>query len=156
MDSLQVRRRVVVHEARRKVHSHAGSLFGVMEVSWRRVSTAAAPDVVSVPERIAVFDNDGTLRAEQPSCFQILFAIDRVRALAPQHTEWKTTEPFASALNPAVLRLDGRGHEGRLEDDLPEISHRQFQPEQTEAMAPAASGSGWPPSRSNATSKKSL
>jgi phosphoserine phosphatase len=49
-------------------------------------------------ERIAVFDNDGTLWAEQPMYFQLAFALDRVRALAPQHPEWRTQEPFAALL----------------------------------------------------------
>ena len=51
-----------------------------------------------MPERIATFDNDGTLWAEQPMYFQLLFALDRVKALAPQHPEWKDKEPFASLL----------------------------------------------------------
>ena len=46
---------------------------------------------VAPAERIATFDNDGTLWAEQPMYFQLLFALDRVKALAPQHPEWKTT-----------------------------------------------------------------
>ena len=49
-------------------------------------------------ERIATFDNDGTLWAEQPMYFQVLFAFDRVKAIAPQHPEWKDKEPFASVL----------------------------------------------------------
>ena len=49
-------------------------------------------------ERIAVFDNDGTLWCEQPLPVQFYFAIDRVKALSPQHPEWKTKEPFASLL----------------------------------------------------------
>jgi hypothetical protein len=49
-------------------------------------------------ERIAVFDNDGTLWAEQPMYFQAFFVFERVKALAPQHPEWKTQEPFASVL----------------------------------------------------------
>ena len=53
---------------------------------------------VPMPERIAVFDNDGTLWAEQPMYFQLFFAIDRIKALAPQHPEWKDKEPFASLL----------------------------------------------------------
>jgi len=48
--------------------------------------------------RIAVFDNDGTLWSEQPVYFQLLFAVDRVKALAPHHREWKDQEPFASLL----------------------------------------------------------
>ena len=57
-----------------------------------------SPEFVPVAERIAVFDNDGTLWAEQPMYFQFLFALDRVKALAPQHPEWKDKEPFASLL----------------------------------------------------------
>ncbi len=49
-------------------------------------------------ERIATFDNDGTLWVEQPMYTQLFFAIDRVKELAPQHPEWKTQEPFASLL----------------------------------------------------------
>ncbi len=63
-----------------------------------RVTKEGSSDFVPVPERIATFDNDGTLWAEQPLYFQFLFAIDRVKALAPQHPEWKTKEPFASLL----------------------------------------------------------
>jgi hypothetical protein len=60
------------------------------------VTKAGSPGFVPEPERIAVFDNDGTLWAEQPMYVQLFFALDRVKALAPQHPEWKTTEPFAS------------------------------------------------------------
>jgi len=62
------------------------------------VTTPGSPDFVPVPERIALFDNDGTLWCEQPAPVQLYFALDRVKALAPQHPEWKTTEPFASLL----------------------------------------------------------
>lgn len=61
-----------------------------------RVSKAGGPDFVDPAQRIATFDNDGTLWAEQPVYFQFLFALDRVKALAPQHPEWKNKEPFAS------------------------------------------------------------
>ncbi|HET8945751.1 MAG TPA: HAD family hydrolase [Candidatus Polarisedimenticolia bacterium] len=63
-----------------------------------RVSNPGGKDFVPPAERIAVFDNDGTLWCEQPFYFQFAFAIDRVRALAPQHPEWKETEPFKSVL----------------------------------------------------------
>jgi phosphoglycolate phosphatase-like HAD superfamily hydrolase len=63
-----------------------------------KVTRSGAPDFVPVPERIAVFDNDGTLWAEQPMYFQMFFVVDRVKALAPQHPEWKDKEPFASVL----------------------------------------------------------
>jgi hypothetical protein len=64
-----------------------------------KVTKKGSPDFVPEAERIATFDNDGTLWAEQPMYFQLLFALDRVKVLAPQHPEWKTTEPFASLLN---------------------------------------------------------
>ena len=63
-----------------------------------QVTKEDSPNFVPVLERIAVFDNDGTLWAEQPMYFQGLFAFDRVKALAPQHPAWKTKEPFASLL----------------------------------------------------------
>ncbi len=63
-----------------------------------RVTTSGSPDFVPPAERIAAFDNDGTLWAEQPAYFQLLFAIDRVKALSNSHPEWKDTEPFASVL----------------------------------------------------------
>jgi phosphoglycolate phosphatase-like HAD superfamily hydrolase len=63
-----------------------------------RVTKQGSPDFVPEPERIATFDNDGTLWAEQPMYFQLLFALDRVKLLAPQHPEWATEEPFASLL----------------------------------------------------------
>ena len=63
-----------------------------------QVTTADTPTFVPVAERIAVFDNDGTLWTEQPMYVQLAFALDRVKALAPQHPEWRNLEPFASLL----------------------------------------------------------
>src|SRR5262249_8888953 len=63
-----------------------------------RVATPDSPEFVPLAERIALFDNDGTLWAEQPTFVQALFAFDRIRQLAPQHPEWNTREPFASVL----------------------------------------------------------
>jgi hypothetical protein len=63
-----------------------------------KVTEAGSSDFVPPAERIAVFDNDGTLWAERPMYFQLLFALERVEALSPQHPEWKDTEPFASLL----------------------------------------------------------
>lgn len=63
-----------------------------------KVTKKGSPDFVPVAERIAAFDNDGTLWCEQPLPVQLYFALDRVKALAPQHPEWKTKEPFASLL----------------------------------------------------------
>ena len=63
-----------------------------------KVTKRGSPDFVPVPERIATFDNDGTLWCEKPLPVQLYFAIDRVKALARRHPEWKTREPFASIL----------------------------------------------------------
>ncbi|WOJ97480.1 HAD family hydrolase [Congregibacter brevis] len=62
------------------------------------VTRSDSSDFVPVAERIATFDNDGNLWAEQPMYFQLFFAIDRVKALAEEHPEWRTEEPFASLL----------------------------------------------------------
>jgi len=68
-------------------------------VDFVRATTAkGSPKFVPPAERIATFDNDGTLWCEQPMYFQFIFALDRVKALAPQHPEWKEKEPFASLL----------------------------------------------------------
>jgi phosphoglycolate phosphatase-like HAD superfamily hydrolase len=64
----------------------------------RRVTTTGGPQFVKLEDRIAVFDNDGTLWSEQPMLFQFAFAIDRLKALAPQHPEWKDKQPFAAVL----------------------------------------------------------
>jgi len=64
----------------------------------QKVTKEGSPDFVPSAERIATFDNDGTLWPEQPMYFQFFFAVDRVKALAPQHPEWKNKEPFASLL----------------------------------------------------------
>jgi len=63
-----------------------------------RTTTVGSPEFVPPAQRIAVFDNDGTLWAEQPLYFQLLFILDRVKSLTPQHPEWQTQEPFASLL----------------------------------------------------------
>jgi phosphoglycolate phosphatase-like HAD superfamily hydrolase len=63
-----------------------------------KVTRLGGPDYVPPAERIAAFDNDGTLWAEQPLHTQLVFALDRVKALSPQHPEWTTTEPFASVV----------------------------------------------------------
>jgi len=63
-----------------------------------KVTKADSADFVPVAGRIATFDNDGTLWAEQPMYFQAFFVFDRIRQLAPQHPEWKDKEPFASVL----------------------------------------------------------
>ena len=80
-----------------------------------KVTTAGSPDFVPVPERIATFDNDGTLWCEQPMPVQLYFALDRVKALAPLHPEWKTQEPFASLLKGDVQTALAGGDHALLE-----------------------------------------
>jgi len=80
-----------------------------------KVTKEGSPDFVSVPERIATFDNDGTLWAEQPRYFQALFLMERVKALAPQHPEWNTNEPFSSVLNGDMKAVAAAGAKGAME-----------------------------------------
>src|SRR5688572_12857815 len=63
-----------------------------------RVTTRGSPDFLPPEERVAVFDNDGTLWSEQPLYFQVQFALDQVDDLAPAHPRWRTEEPFRSVL----------------------------------------------------------
>lgn len=76
-----------------------------------RVTDPHGADYVPPAERVAVFDNDGCLWAEQPAYFQLLFAVDRVKALAPQHPEWRTEEPFKSVLAGDMKTALAGGHE---------------------------------------------
>ena len=80
-----------------------------------KVTKEGSPDFVPPAERIATFDNDGTLWAEQPLYFQLLFALDRVKVLAPQHPEWKDKEPFASLLKGDMKAALAGGERGIVE-----------------------------------------
>ncbi len=80
------------------------------------VTDPNAPGYVDPAERIAVFDNDGTLWAEQPLYFQLLFALDRVRAMADEHPEWQTQQPFK-----AILEGDREALGAMSEHDIVEI-----------------------------------
>ena len=64
----------------------------------RNTTVAGGPQFVPPEERIATFDQDGTLWVEQPIYTQVVFALDRVKTWRPQHPEWKTTEPFKTLL----------------------------------------------------------
>ena len=79
------------------------------------VTKPGSPVFVPQPERIAVFDNDGTLWPEQPMYVQLQFAIDRAKALTPQHPQWRDTEPFKSALAGDVHGVAATGMKGVLE-----------------------------------------
>ncbi len=79
------------------------------------VTQAGGPNYVPPAERIAVFDNDGTLWAEQPLYFQFAFALDRVKALAPQHPEWKEQQPFKAVLEGDHHALAAQGEKALLQ-----------------------------------------
>jgi phosphoserine phosphatase len=80
-----------------------------------KVTDESGPGFVPPADRIAVFDNDGNLWAEKPAYFQLLFAIDRVKALAPEHPEWAEQEPFKSAIAGDLQGVAKSGEEGLLE-----------------------------------------
>jgi len=79
------------------------------------VTREGSPDYVAPAERIAVFDNDGTLWAEQPMYFQLAFALDRVKALAPMHPEWNDTQPFKAVLEDDLETVVSGGEHALLE-----------------------------------------
>jgi len=81
----------------------------------RRVTMAGGAEFVPPTARIAIFDNDGTLWSEQPIYFQFAFALDRVRALAPKHPEWKTRQPFKAVLDGDLKTLAASGEKGLVE-----------------------------------------
>ncbi|WP_027665711.1 HAD family hydrolase [Rhizobium leguminosarum] len=80
-----------------------------------KVTKAGSADFVPEAERIAVFDNDGTLWVEHPMYTQLAFALDRVKVLAPQHPEWKETQPFKAVLEGDMKALAASGEKGLLE-----------------------------------------
>lgn len=113
-------------------HDHAASIVHAEPAgslpSWRvgpnrdailafidRTTDPTSPDFVPVSDRLAVFDNDGTLWCEKPGYVQLAFAIDRVRALAPEHPEWRTQEPFRAAIEGDVAGIAATGEHGLLE-----------------------------------------
>jgi phosphoglycolate phosphatase-like HAD superfamily hydrolase len=86
-----------------------------------RVTKEGGPDFVPPAERIAVFDNDGTLWAEQPIYFQFAFALDQVKAMAPRHPEWRETQPFKAAIEGDTKTLASLGSKGALQ--IMTVSH---------------------------------
>ena len=81
----------------------------------RATTDASSPQLVPPAERIAVFDNDGTLWPSHPMYTQLAFALDRVKELAPQHLEWKTTQPFQAVLENDMKALAAAGEKGIAE-----------------------------------------
>mgnify|MGYP000948607175 CR=1 FL=1 len=97
------------------------------------VTTEGTPEFVPPAERIAVFDNDGTLWSEQPMYFQLFFALDRVKALAPQHPEWKSAQPFKAALEGDTKTLAASGEKGLI--TLVMATHAGMTPEEFQKTA---------------------
>jgi hypothetical protein len=79
------------------------------------VTRDSSPDFVPVPQRIATFDNDGTLWCEHPMYVQLAFALDRVKAMAPLHPEWKDKQPFKAVLEGDMKTLAESGERGLVE-----------------------------------------
>ena len=80
-----------------------------------KVTREGSEDFVPAPERIATFDNDGTLWSEQPMYFQFIYVIERIKKLAPQHPAWKEQEPFASVLKGDMQQALAGGEKALLE-----------------------------------------
>ena len=85
------------------------------------ITQEGGPDYVKPAERIAVFDNDGTLWTEQPMYVQLAFALDRVKALAPMHPEWKDRQPFKAVLEGDMKTLAEAGE--RSLSELVMVTH---------------------------------
>jgi hypothetical protein len=98
-----------------------------------RVTDPASADFVPEEERIATFDNDGTLWSEQPAYFQLLFAIDRVKALAPEHPEWAKKQPFKAVLDGDMEALAAAGEHGLIE--IVAATHAGMTTEEFEVVA---------------------
>jgi phosphoserine phosphatase len=92
------------------------------------VTREGSPDFVPPAERIATFDNDGTLWIEQPIYVQFAYALDRVKALAPQHPEWKDTQPFKAVLEGDMAALAAAGEKGAVE--IVAATHAGMTPEE--------------------------
>jgi hypothetical protein len=78
------------------------------------VTNAESENFINISDRIATFDNDGNLWSEQPAYFQLFFAIDRIKALAPEHPEWKSGQPFKAVLENDMKELAKQGEHGIL------------------------------------------
>ncbi|ODA66721.1 haloacid dehalogenase-like hydrolase [Methyloligella halotolerans] len=92
-----------------------GAAKQAIEGFVEKVTEEEGPDYVAPDNRIAVFDNDGTLWVEHPAYTQLVFAIDRVKALAPEHPEWKDKQPFKAVLEGDMKTLAASGQKGIAE-----------------------------------------
>jgi haloacid dehalogenase-like hydrolase len=96
------------------------------------VTRDGSPDSVPVPQRIATFDNDGTLWCEQPMYVQFIFALERLKALAPMHPEWHEKQPFKAALEGDMKTLAESGEHGMAE--LVTVTHAGMTTAEFEAI----------------------
>jgi hypothetical protein len=96
------------------------------------VTRDGSPDFVPVPQRIATFDNDGTLWCEQPMYVQFIFALERLKALAPMHPEWHEKQPFKAALEGDMKTLAESGEHGMAE--LVTVTHAGMTTAEFEAI----------------------
>ena len=94
---------------------HEGASKQAITQFVKNVSTAGGPGFVPLAQRIAVFDNDGTLWAEKPMYFQLAFALDRIKVLAPMHPEWKNKQPFKALLEGDLNTVLAGGEHALLE-----------------------------------------
>ena len=92
------------------------------------VTETGSADFIPVSDRIATFDNDGTLWSEQPAYFQLFFALDRIKEMAPDHPEWKDEEPFRSVLDNDLEGLSKQGLEGLMKVVM--VSHGGMESEE--------------------------
>jgi hypothetical protein len=101
--------------------SSSGPAFAQSDplTSWNdfvgRVTRDGSADFVKPAARIAAFDNDGTLWCEQPIYFQLAFAFDRLAALAPQHPDWRTTQPFKGVIEHDMKAVMATGEKGLVQ-----------------------------------------
>ena len=79
------------------------------------VTAEGSENFIPVSERIATFDNDGNLWSEKPAYFQLFFAMDRIKVLAPEHPEWKTTQPYQAVLENDMKTLMSYGEHGLIQ-----------------------------------------
>ena len=128
-----------------------------------KVTKEGSPDFVPPNERIATFDNDGTLWCEKPLSVQILFALDRVKALAPQHPEWKRkslSRPLLKgdmkgawpAANTALLEIVEATHAGMTTDEF-EKDRQGLDRDRETSQVPASSTPRWSISRCSSCSR---
>ena len=114
-----------------------GAVKRSIQAFVQAVTDPNSADFVPRAARIAVFDNDGTLWNEQPLYIQLAFALDRVKALAPEHPEWYTTQPFQAVLEhdqkalatagvKGLLQLVVATHAGMITDEFERIVNQWF------------------------------